>query len=154
MKKLTALLAGAAVLALAVPAFAGSAEKCAEDTQACLEHMAAKLQKKGYMGLEFDKSDDGQYVIKRVMEGAPAAAAGFKPGDVILSVNDAKWDDEEAMRKIDWGVGSKMSVKVERAGKKQMLNITLAKMPEEVMARYIGAHMLEDHVAMTTAEKR
>jgi C-terminal processing protease CtpA/Prc len=155
MKKLTALLAGAVVLVLAVPAFAGhDGEKCSEDTQACLDQMSAKLQKKGYMGLEFDKNADGQYIIKKVMDGAPAAAAGFKTGDVILSVNETKWEDKEAMKKIDWSVGSTMAVKIDRAGKKQVLSITLAKMPDDVIARYVGAHMVENHVALAVSQKQ
>lgn len=156
MKKLTALIAGALALAVAVPAMAGDAhyEKCTADAQTCLEQMAAKLQNKGYMGLEFEKNEEGQYVIKKVIEGAPAAAAGFKPGDMILAVNEAKWDDREAMKKVDWSPGSKMTVKVKRGDKKQMMSLTLANMPDEVIARYVGAHMIEDHVALASAEDK
>lgn len=153
MKKLTALIAGALVLAVAVPAMAGEGhyEKCTADAQTCLDQMAAKYQNKGYMGIEFEKNEAGQYVIKKVAEGAPAASAGFKAGDIVLAVNDAKWDDREAMKKVDWSPGSKMTVKVKRDGQKQVMNLTLAKMPEDVIARAIGAHMVEDHVAVATA---
>ena len=116
--------------------------------------MATKLQNKGYMGIEFDKNEDGQYIIKKVIEDAPAATAGFKAGDIVLSVNEAKWDDHEAMKKVDWSPGSQMTVKIKRDGKKQVLNLTLANMPDEVVARYIGSHMLEDHVAMAAADEK
>jgi C-terminal processing protease CtpA/Prc len=114
--------------------------------------MAAKLSQRGYMGLEFDKATDGQYVVKKVIESAPAARAGFQPGDVILVVNGARWSDERAMNKLNWGIGSKMSILVQRAGEKKTLNLTLGRMPEEVMAQYIGAHMLENHVTVAVAD--
>jgi C-terminal processing protease CtpA/Prc len=154
MKKLTALIAGALVVAVAVPALAGEGhyEKCSADAQACLDKMATKLHNKGFMGIEFDKNEDGQYIIKKVIEDAPAATAGFKVGDIVLSVNEAKWDDREAMKKVDWSPGSQMTVKIKRGGKKQVLNLTLATMPDEVVAKYIGAHMIEDHVAVAVAD--
>jgi hypothetical protein len=31
------------------------------------------------------------------------------------------------------------------------MNITLARMPDDVIARYVGAHMLDSHVAVATA---
>jgi C-terminal processing protease CtpA/Prc len=153
MKKLSALIAGALALAITVPAFAGEGHNCTAGTQECLDQMAAKMAKKGYMGLEFDKTDDGQYAVKKVLDGAPAATAGFKPGDVILVVNGAKWSDEDAMKKLDWSVGSQMAVKIQRKSEKKVLNVTLSKMPDEVIARYVGAHLLEGHVAMATASK-
>jgi C-terminal processing protease CtpA/Prc len=153
MKKLSALIAGALALALTVPAFAGDGHGCTAGTQACLDQMAAKMAKKGYMGLEFDKAADGQYAVKKVVDGTPAATAGFKPGDVVLVVNGAKWSDEAAMKKVDWSVGSKMAVMVRRGDEKLTMNITLARMPEEVIARYVGSHMMESHVAVATAGK-
>lgn len=151
MKKLSALIAGALALALTVPAFAGEGHGCTADTQTCLDQMAAKMSKKGYMGLEFDKGTDGQYMVKKVMDGTPAASAGFRPGDVILVVNGAKWSDEDAMKKLDWSVGSQMAVKVLRGSEKKTMNITLARMPDDVIARYVGAHMIDSHVAVATA---
>ena len=43
---------------------------------------------------------------------------------------------------------------MKRNGKKQMMSLTLATMPDEVVAKYIGAHMIEDHVAMAAADKK
>ena len=151
MRILTALIAGALALALTMPAAAGEGHGCTADTQTCLDQMAAKMAKKGYMGLEFDKGADGQYMVKNVVQGTPAASAGFKPGDVILVVNGAKWSDEDAMKKLDWSVGSQMAVKVLRGREKMTMNVTLARMPDEAIARYVGAHMLESHVAVATA---
>lgn len=153
MKQLSALIAGVLALAITVPAFAGGDHGCTAGTQACLDQMAAKMAKKGYMGLEFDKAADGQYAVKKVIEGTPAATAGFQPGDVILIVNGAKWSDEAAMKKLDWSVGSQMAVKVKRGEEKKVMNITLARMPEDVIARYVGAHMMESHLAVATANK-
>lgn len=151
MQMSSALLAGLLALAITAPALAADRPGCALDTQACLDQMAAKLEKRGYMGLEFDKGADGQYVIRHVVEGTPAARAGFKPGDVILVVNGARWNDEDAMRKLDWSIGSRLAVKVLRGSDKMVMNVTLTRMPPDVVARYIGAHMLESHVTIATA---
>jgi len=85
------------------------------------------------------------------VEGTPAARAGFRPGDVVLIVNGAKWNDEDAMRKLDWSIGSKLAVKVLRGHEKMIMNVTLTRMPDDVIARYIGAHMLEYHVTVASA---
>jgi len=151
MKKLSALIAGVLTLAITVPAFAGGDHGCTAGTQTCLDQMAAKMAKKGYMGLEFDKAADGQYMVKKVIDGTPAATAGFQSGDVILVVNGAKWSDEAAMKKLDWSVGSQVAVKIKRGDEKKVMNITLARMPDEVIARYVGTHMMESHVAVATA---
>jgi len=140
--------AGVAALALviALPTSALAARDCTKDTQTCLDDMAARLTRRGYMGLEFDRSDAGLYTVKRVVEGAPAAAAGFRPGDAILIVNGARWSDADALKKLDWSVGSRMSVKVLRGDEKIVLHLTLGRMPEDLIARTIGMHMLENHV--------
>jgi len=150
----SALIAGVLSLALTGSALAGDTPGCTADTQTCLDQMATKLSKRGYMGLEFDKGADGQYVIKHVVEGTPAARAGFRTGDVVLVVNGAKWNDEDAMRKLDWSIGSKLAVKVLRGHEKKVMNVTLTRMPDDVIARYIGAHMLEYHVTVATATRR
>ena len=50
MKRISWFAAAVFVVALAVPALAGSGEKCTYDTQSCLNHMS-KSKDKGWVGL-------------------------------------------------------------------------------------------------------
>ncbi len=66
-------------------------------------------------------------LISNVMENEPAANAGMKAGDVILSVDDKKIADPAALLRAIAGQkpGSKTTVTVWRDGKEKKLTITL-----------------------------
>jgi C-terminal processing protease CtpA/Prc len=149
-KRMAALVVAAA---LCVPALAGNKEygKCTEDTQTCLNHMAAKLKGRGWLGIEMDDSK-GMDAIKvtRVVPGSPAQAAGFKEGDLLVSVNGVKFasNSEEKCATCDamkdkWTPGTKVTYVVARDGKDVTLDATLAVLPPDVMAQWIGMHMIE-----------
>ena len=139
-----------AMLVAAVPAFAGSGEKCtAADAQACLNHMSA-MKDKGWVGLEFDKSDASTIKVKAITAGSPAEKAGFLVGDVLVAINGASVADKEAMKKAkgEWKVGQAVAYTVKREGADKELKATLDKMPETVFASMIGSHMLDAHLSM------
>ena len=152
MKKLSWLLVAAAVLVTAVPAFAGSGEKCTASAQECLDHYSA-YQQKGWMGIEMDKNAQGAMFIARVVEGSPAAKAGLKAGDVLVSRNGVKLADSDAIKKdkASWKVGAEVSYVVLRDKAEKTLKVTLAEMPESVFAEMVGKHMIHDHMAAATA---
>ena len=153
MKKLSWFVAAALVLALAVPAIAGSGAKCTYDTQTCLNHYS-KSKDKGYLGLQYDKAEDGTVSVKSIYPNSPAVAAGFQVGDVLLALNGAKFADKEAMKKAkgEWKIGQTVTYTVKRAGAEKQIAATLATMPEEVFASMVGGHMLESHVVVATAD--
>ncbi len=149
--------------ALAAPLFAGEQgyRKCPEDTQTCLNHMVAKLKTRGWLGIEMDDSNGpAEMKITRVVPGSPAEASGFKAGDVLVSVNGAKYADNtdeknvtyEATKDI-WKPGTKLQYVVRRKGKNLKLAPTLAPLPSDVMAQMIGMHMIE-HAQPEAAEKK
>lgn len=145
-----------ALVALLVPAaFAGHEYKCTQGTQECLDMMAANYQKKGWVGLEFDKGEEGALVVKRVVPESPASAAGFKTGDVIAAVNGVEYNDENKdALKEQWGSmkpGKEFTFTVSRNGYDKKLTATLAKIPTEVLAAMIGNHML-DHATTAIAQ--
>lgn len=146
-----------ALLAFAVAAtFAGGDHyKCTQSTQECLDMMAAKLTKKGWVGLEFDKSEEGKLAVKRVVEDSPAAEAGFREGDVIVALNGVAYNDENKEKiKAQWegmAPGKKMGFTVSRNGYEKNLTATLAKVPSEVLAAWVGNHML-DHATTAIAQ--
>jgi predicted metalloprotease with PDZ domain len=158
------------VAALMLPAFAGGkdCEKnaavmaagkkgCPNNTQDCLNAMAAKLQKKGWVGIEYDKDEaTGVMTVTRVVPGSPAEAAGFQKGDVLLAVNGVSLEEgsKEQMHRVKQSMvpGGQVAYTVKRAGQKRTLDVTLAKVPEDVMAQWIGSHMLE-HATVAVAQK-
>ncbi len=153
MKRLTWLMVAASVVALAAPALAGSGGKCTEGTQACLNHMA-KSKDKPWVGLQYDKAENGTTSVMAITAGSPAAAAGFEVGDVLVALNGAKLADKEAMKKAkgEWKIGQSVSYTVSRAGAEKQIAVTLGQMPAEVYASVVGSHMLENHVPTAMAE--
>jgi S1-C subfamily serine protease len=140
---------------LVTPAFAGA--KCSASTQECLNMMAKKFKNRGWVGLEYERDATGALLVKRIVDGSPAQGAGLRAGDKLIGVNGVKFSeaDEEALHKAlgDWTPGKKIVYLVDRNGAEKNIEIILAKPPEEVIAQWIGMHMLEAHVTTNTAQK-
>lgn len=144
-------MAAVILASMAGAAWAGSGEKCSYAAQACLDHMAAK-KTAGWAGMELDKDASGAMAVNNVIPGSPAAAAGFQPGDVLLTLNGADFADKEAVKKAkgDWKPGSVVSYGVRRGEARKDLKVTLGAMSEEVFAALVGRHMISDHMAVAT----
>ena len=160
--KRQSLIALVLVLATALPALAGKEYgKCKEDTQTCLNHMAAMTKNRGWLGIEMnDEKGPSAIQVSRVIAGSPAQAAGFQVGDVLVSVNGYKFADNTEAKcatceatKDHWVPGAKVTYVVKRDGKETTLNATLAALPSDVMAQWVGMHMLEHAQPVETAEK-
>lgn len=146
MKKWTAV-AAIVVLAGASAALAGGA-KCAEQhTQASYEEMAKKYAAKGYLGIETEKVAEGRYAVTKIAAGSPAEKAGFQKGDILVGLNGARFGDanQEAVKKAKsaLGPGKSATYTVARAGGEKQLTATLSEVPREVLAQWVGEHVLE-----------
>jgi C-terminal processing protease CtpA/Prc len=148
----------ALLVVVAFPAAAGEYHKCDMDTQGCLDKMAAKVGERGWVGIEMDSGDEGALMITRVVPGSPAEASGLEVDDVLLAVNGAKFADNsedkcvtcDAM-KDDWKPGSEVHYVVARNGKKLKVDLTLGQIPSDVMAQWVGQHMLQ-HTTVEIAQ--
>ena len=151
MKKLSVLMS-AALLLIAVSAFAGSGEKCTYSTQACLNHWAG-MKDAGWAGLEYDKSVPGVVKVKAVTPDSPAATAGFQAGDIITAINGASMSDKAAIKKAkgSWKAGQSVNYTVKRGEAEQQIALTLGQAPENVFTAQVGTHLLESHAVMATA---
>ena len=145
-------------VALAAPALAGEKKHdCTASTQDCLNKMAAKMKEKGWVGIEYDKSEKGEkQTISKVVSGSPAEQAGLRKGDVLLAINGVRFGEEDkekwAKGKKSWKPGQTITYTMARDGKKQEVQVTLGKVPEDVMAQWIGQHMLQ-HATVEVAKK-
>jgi serine protease Do len=72
-------------------------------------------------------------LVSRVMQDSPAAAAGLKVGDVIISFNDQRLLNSSQLPPLVGAtrVDTPASVKVLRDGKEQTLSIRVGRLPDE-----------------------
>lgn len=158
MKSIRILTAVALALGLCSAAAAGDGKKCYMKTQDCLDSMAVKLKASGWMGVELEWDDaKGGQVLKTVIPGSPAEAAGLKAGDVLKALNGVRFapENDEAIKKArkEWRPGQTVSYTVRRGGNDKEISLTLGEWPADVLARYIGQHMLE-HVTQDMASAK
>jgi len=75
------------------------------------------LQPRGYLGIELTEQQ-GQVRIEAVHGGAPAAAAGLKVGDVLLSVDGQEVASLSKLHEqsAKWKEGTRLALKVRRGG--------------------------------------
>ena len=155
MKRLVGLLTVVIVVAMVMPAVAGEGYACKASTQDCLNKMANSMNNRGWVGLELDNHGGmDKMVVTKVVEGSPAEAAGFKAGDTLVAVNGVGFseDNEKKLKDIKYAMkpGADIKYTVARHGSKVDLDVTLAKIPENVRAEWIGNHMM-DHAEMQMA---
>ncbi len=159
MRRQTWLAVLALILFAAAPALAGGErKKCPYTTQECLDHMAAKMKDSGWVGVELDVDEaTGAMSVKKVVPGSPAEKAGIQVGDVLAALNGVPItnDNDEALAKArkEWKPGQQVTYTIKRNGLDRKVDLTLAPMPADVMAAWIGNHMLE-HVSMDLAQKK
>ena len=151
------ILVAVVVLAIGM-ALAGHDYKCTASTQECLDKMATKMQKSGFVGVELESDKDtGGYEITRIIPGSPAEESGLKAGDVLIALNGVAMGEEnkDAYKKAkkDWSPGQEITYTIKRGGDDREVNLTLAPMPADVLAKWIGTHML-DHAQVDVAQKK
>ena len=157
MKK-KALFVSVILLTLALPAFAGGkGKKCKLAVHDCLNGMVEKLKATGFIGVELDsEAKDGALIVTKVIEGSPADKAGLQAGDELYALDGIKFNDEkakEAMRKVKVP-GKTVTCTVKRNGANRKFKLTLVPMPADVMAKYIGEHMIEHASPETKIAKK
>jgi predicted metalloprotease with PDZ domain len=130
--------------------------KCQYSTQDCLNHMASRLKASGWIGIEYEPADSGVITVQRVVPGSPAEKAGLAAGDVLYSINgvEIRKGNDEAMKKakVDYRPGQTIHYVVKRNGAPKPIDIVLGQWPADLLAKYIGEHMLEHAEADALAQ--
>ena len=92
--------------------------------------------------------------VTRVVPDSPAMTAGFEVGDVLLAFDGMRYADATDEQKQEaWESmtpGKQVSYTVLRGGSETRLDITLGKVPQKLVAQWVGNHMLE-HVTVAQA---
>src|SRR5437763_37533 len=98
-----------------------------------------ETQPRGLLGIYIFEDDEaaGGAKIEKVKEGSPAAKAGLKPGDVVLTFNGKKVESSAALAKRLAKIKPSEEVKitVSREGWTKDLAMTAAPRPEEAVAQ-------------------
>ena len=130
--------------------------KCPYATQDCLNHMASRLQASGWIGIEYEPAESGVITVQKVVPGSPAEKAGLTPGDILFSINgvEIKKGNDEAMKKakVDYRPGQTIHYIIKRNGASKPIDIVLGQWPADLLAKYIGEHMLEHAEADALAQ--
>lgn len=156
MKRVIALLTVLSIAVIALPAFAGEKGECTASTQECLDKYAAKMTTYGWAGFEGDYNDEtGVFTLTAITPDSPAEKAGFQTGDQVHAWNGIEF---ASMNEEDWKKsaqertpGDVAKYTFTRNGKEKTLKVTLAAMPDEMVAKKIGSHMM-DHAQVASAE--
>lgn len=103
--------------------------------------------RRGYLGIniqpvtaelaaEFRLPDQDGVLVGGVQPNTPAADAGVKPGDVIVSFNGKKVTDPRQLRLAvsQTSPGSKAALKLIREGKERTVGIAVASLPGQISA--------------------
>jgi C-terminal processing protease CtpA/Prc len=167
MRRSLLLIAPLAMFAFASQAVAGGADcakaaqtgsqaaaqkNCTATKEECLAHMA-DAKKHGWVGIQYDKTEDGNMVIAEVVSGSPAAKAGLKAGDVVYALNGVDFTEANKDRlkaiKSKLEPGSSITYTIQRAGASKDVALTLGNMPDAVYQAMVQEHMKE-HVAVAS----
>lgn len=144
----------ALALMIALPVSAGQG-KCTATTQECLDYMATKMKDSGWVGVELEPvGETGPMKVTKVVKGSPAEGAGIEPGDILYAMNGIQLSEENEEKlmqaRLSWKPGASVTWTMKRNDADRKVAITLAPMPANVLAAYIGQHMLE-HATMDLA---
>lgn len=150
MKK---LLITSLALLLVTPVLAGekkSEKQCPETAATCAEMMRQQFSERGWVGINMEHDEAaGVTAITNVVSDSPGEKAGFQIGDVLRGLNGVTYAEEnEAALKEQYASfrpGSKATFTIERDGQEIDLEVTLERIPEAILAQWIGQHILDYH---------
>ncbi len=132
------------MLLLASPASAKEPQ-CPLELTTCLlqfQHM----RDRPWLGVHVDHDSTGRMLVVDVGPGTPAEKAGLRAGDVLQSIESRSPSDWFAGR-AGWKDGDTGVIRVTRGGRPQDLTLRFQVIPEDVLAKAIGTHMIEGHLA-------
>lgn len=139
-------------LAVTLPAAAGG-EKCRHEGKATKTSHAEKvahMKKAGWSGIEADKKGTG-YVVTGVHPDSPAARAGVREGDRLVAFQGVELAEEnhDELKKAKKArrVGAEVTYTLVRNDRRHDVSLTLAEVPEAVLAEWTAEIEAADTVA-------
>lgn len=131
-------------------AFSGDGHGCELSTQECLNKQFAYISTTAWDGINVEGLDDhGPVKVHDLAPGGPGDAAGLEVGDVLVSLAGRRLQGmtgqqlAELMKTV--AIGDSVPFVVARDGKQTTITVTMAKIPNEVAATWVGRHMMANH---------
>ena len=94
--------------------------------------------------------------ILGVEPDSPAERAGLRKGDVLVAMNGIEYAEKNKERMHEaynaMKPGKTITYTVERKGKNREIDVELGRIPEALVAKWIGNHMLNDHASVEVAQ--
>lgn len=138
-----------ALVVAIVPAASQESKRCDHAALACVKHMTEQFENKGWVGIELDYSDRKAPRIVKVIPGSPAEEAGLEAGDVVVSFAGVDYatatEDELRAAKEVLLPGKEIVIGVRRGASELDLTVHAERIPEGVLAQWIGSHLLHAH---------
>lgn len=98
---------------------------------------------------DFPEADQGLIVVEEVLADSPAAKAGLKRGDVLLSFSDKKLHQlMDLVGQIAKVKGTAQKIDIVRGGQKKELTVTPEKQPQQNEIMSDPSHLPQRHQAM------
>ena len=158
MRKTWLPLMIATALLVTSPLSAGDEDKhkgkekksCSYEVEDCVKAMKEKFSQRGWVGINMETDEEaGGVVLTWVAPDSPAQEAGLEKGDLLTSLNGIPYDEanEEQLKKEyeSFRPGKTANFGIERAGESMEISVQLAQMPQEILAKWIGEHVLYGH---------
>ena len=83
MKKALSVVGLAVMIGVVSVAMAGDKQPCTADTQECLNKMIAKIQAKGWLGVETEQLENGRWEVTRCTPTARPLRQDSRPGTFL-----------------------------------------------------------------------
>ena len=155
MRKTWLPLMTAAAILVTSPLLAGDEDEketkaCTYKVEDCVRSMKENFATRGWVGINMETSEEaGGVVLTWISPNSPAEEAGLKKGDLLTSLNGIPYDEanEEKLKKEykSFRPGNTVTFGIERNGGAKEIAVTLEPMPEEILAKWIGEHVLHAH---------
>lgn len=140
------------IAVIASPALAEE-PKCSWPLGECLFSYQA-MRERPWIGVEVETDSVSQLpVIHRIIPGSPAEKAKLRVGDTIRRIEGQVPKDWFA-GKAGWKEGGQpLTFDVVRKGSEVAVAVPKARISEDYLARIIGIHMMEGHLAYMSSGK-
>ena len=139
----------ALLFVLATAPLAAAAERASPERMCavadCLADVVSMIEKQGWLGLELEGRPTGLRV-REVVAGGPAAAAGLRANDFILTVGgervDTKRLDTLQPLMARSRPGEVTELRIRRGDEERTVRVRAAKFPPERLTQAVGAYVL------------
>jgi C-terminal processing protease CtpA/Prc len=138
-------------------ALAGEKLNFCYDVKDQIREAVAHMNKMGWVGIEMEHNEDYTLTLKRIVPDSPAERAGLRVGDVLVAREGVLYTKENG-EKISRAhkksrPGDRVTFTVRRGSQELPVTVELGRLPEQVIAQWIGSWAIES-AEVELAEKK